>query len=189
MNKSLLAVSLAALMASGCASVSAKSKLEERPALLIPPPPPRILDPTPAPDDPPEPVPDLPSPPSGATSRPPRREAPKPANDPKTDPKPVEPVPLPAEPPPAAAPAAQLRTPQTADTSGAARTLRTTIDTARQILNGVNFPLLSNERKQAYNDAKLLLTQAEDGLKRGDLSFAQGLANKAETLARELAGR
>jgi hypothetical protein len=86
-------------------------------------------------------------------------------------------------------PSAQLRTPQTADTSAAAKSVRTTIDTARGILNGVNFGPLSNVRKKAYNDAKLLLQQAEDAVKEGNLAFAQGLANKAETLAKELAGR
>jgi hypothetical protein len=102
----------------------------------------------------------------------------------------VEPVPPPpVDPPPPAAPPAQLRTPQTADTSGAARTVRTTIDTARALLNTVNFGPLSNDRKKAYNDAKLLMQQAEDALKEGNLGFAQGVASKAETLARELAGR
>ena len=66
--------------------------------------------------------------------------------------------------------------------------MRTTIDTARGILNGVNFGPLSNERKKAYNDAKLFLQQAEDALKQGNLAFAQGVATKAETLAKELAG-
>ena len=44
-------------------------------------------------------------------------------------------------------------------------------------------------RKTAYNDAKLLLEQADDALKEGNMAYAQGLANKAETLAKELAGR
>jgi hypothetical protein len=48
---------------------------------------------------------------------------------------------------------------------------------------------LSDVRKKAYNDAKLLLQQAEDALKEGNLAFAQGVASKAETLAKELAGR
>jgi hypothetical protein len=99
----------------------------------------------------------------------------------------VEPPPV--EPPPAAAPPAQLRTPQTADTSGAAKAVQTTIDSARRLLNSVNFGPLSNDRKKAYNDAKLLMQQAEDALKEGNLGIAQGVANKAETLARELAGR
>ena len=64
-----------------------------------------------------------------------------------------------------------------------------TIDTARGILNSVDFGHLSDARKKAYNDAKLLLQQAEDALKAGNLAIAQGVASKAETLAKELAGR
>jgi hypothetical protein len=180
---------------SGCASAQAKGA--DRPALVVPPPPARVIEPA---EIVPEPVPDLPSPPSGTPTRPPRRDTPpRPAGeakpearpiDPKPiDPKPMEPVPQPPEQPPAAAPPAQLRTPQTADTSGAAKAVRTTIDTARALLNSVNFGPLSNERKKAYNDAKLLMHQAEDALKEGNLGFAQGVASKAETLARELAGR
>ena len=67
--------------------------------------------------------------------------------------------------------------------------MRTTIDTARGILNGVNFGPLSTARKKAYNDAKLFLQQAEDALKDGNVAIAQGFATKAETLARELSGR
>jgi len=185
-------LALSAVAVSGCASVQAKGTPADRPALMVPPPPARIVEPA---EVPPEPVGDLPSSPIGAASRPPRREAPpKPAASearPEAkagDPKPVEPPPV--DPPPSAAPpAAQLRTPQTADTSNAGKAVRTTIDTARGVLNGVNFGPLSNVRKKAYNDAKLLLQQAEDALKEGNLAFAQGVASKAETLARELAGR
>jgi hypothetical protein len=93
------------------------------------------------------------------------------------------------EPPPPVTPAAQLRTPQTADTSGAARTVRFTIDTAQGFLNSVNFNTQSNERKKAYNDAKKLLEEAEDALKKSDLVRALAVAQKAETLAKELAGK
>ena len=48
---------------------------------------------------------------------------------------------------------------------------------------------MNNERKKAYNDAKLFIQQAEDAIKQGNFVFAQGMANKAETLARELAGK
>ncbi len=191
MRKSLLAFSLAGLVTSaGCASVQAKSKPADRPALIVPPPPPRIIEPT---DVPPEPVGDLPSSPGSAVSRPSRPAAPKPPEskpEVKTDPQPeVSPKPESSKPAEAKADAAQLRTPRTADTSGAARSVRATIDTARGILNTVNFGPLSNELKKAYNDAKLFLQQAEEALKQGNFAFAQGVATKAETLARELAGR
>jgi len=179
------------LPAIGCASVQAKGKPADSPALNVPAPPLRIIDPTPEP--PPDPVAELPPVSSGA-SRSPRPTPPKPgASEARpeakagADQKPPEP---PVETPPIpSAPNAQLQTPQTSDASGAAKTVRTTIDTARGILNGVNFGPLSNERKKAYNDVKLFLRQAEDALRQGNLAFAQGVASKAETLAKELAGR
>jgi hypothetical protein len=194
MRNLLFVLPLIGIIASGCASVQATSKPADRPALIVPPPPPRIIEPA---DVPPDPVGDLPNAPSGAASRPPRLAPPKPgASEARPEAKPAgeaaakPPEPSPLETPPAPAPSsAQLRTPQTADTSGAAKTVRATIDTARGILNTVNFGPLSNERKKAYNDAKLFLQQAEDALKQGNLAFAQGVATKAETLARELASR
>jgi hypothetical protein len=195
MRKLLFVVPVLGLLSAGCAAVSAKAP-PERPALVVPPPPARIIEP--GTELPPEPVADLPAP-SGtpAPVTPPRsgrtREAP-PKPDPKApdakpgDAKPVEPPPA-AEPPAPVSPPAQLRTPQTADTSGAAKTVRTMIESARNTLNSVNFGPLSKERKKAYNDAKLFLQQAEDALKDGNLVFAESMAKKAETLAKELAGR
>lgn len=188
-----LGVAFSLVGLSGCASAQAQAPAD-RPALMVPAPPPRIIEP--AAESILEPVADLPgaasptrqgrSTPRDASPKPPATES-KPeakAGEQKPiEPPPVEPSPQPVQQNP------QLRTPQTADTSGAAKTVRATIDTARGILNTVNFGPLSNERKKAYNDAKLFLQQAEDALKQGSLAFAQAVANKAETLARELAGR
>lgn len=178
----LLRVSMVVLPLTGCASVQAKSKPADRPALNVPAPPARIIEPTPEPQ--PEPVTELPpATPANRSTRPPASRPETTAARPAETPPPVEPS------PPVAPPAAPPRTPPLVDTSGAAKTVRTTIDTARSLLNGVNFAPLSTERKKAYNDAKLLIQQAEDALKEGNLAFAQGVASKAETLARELAGR
>lgn len=189
MRKLLLVAPLAGLMAVACASAAAKSPAE-RPPLSIPPPPSRTIEP--APEPPPEPVEELPAAPTGTATRPPRRETPKPEPPkPGEAAKPSETTP-PVDTPPAptpAAPAAQLTTPQTADTTLAAKTVQATLDRARNLLATVNFGPLSNERKKAYNDAKLFMQQAEDALKQGNLVFAQGVATKAETLARELSGR
>jgi hypothetical protein len=176
-------------MVNACASASANSKSADRPAMNVPPPPPRVIEPTPEP--PPEPVVDLPSAPvPNGPSRPPRPAPPKP--EAKTDP-PAEISPKPeaaksAEAKPDA-PAPQLRTPQTADTSGAARNVHATVERANTMLSGVDFGPLSNNRKKAYNDAKRFIKQAEDAIKRGNFAFAQGVATKAETLARELSGK
>jgi hypothetical protein len=158
----------------------------------VPPPPPRVIEPTPEPPPPPEPVVDLPSAPISGTgaARPPRPTTPKPAgSEPKPEAKPGENTDPPAATPPPPSPPPQLSTPQTADASGAARNVQATVERANGLLSGVDFGPLSNERKKAYNDAKRFIRQAEDALKRGNFVFAQGVATKAETLARELSGK
>jgi hypothetical protein len=197
MKNTLLLIGLLVLAPLVGACASAAAKAPDRPPLTIPAPPPRIIEPAPELLTP-EPVAELPLPNSqpgpssptrpgrAARDTPPKAES-KPAEPKPGDPKPVDQPPI--EPPAPLNPAAQLRTPQTADTSGAAKTVRATIDTAQGLLNSVNFGPLSNERKKAYNDVKLLLQQAEDGLKAGNLDFAASMAKKAETLAKELAGR
>ena len=187
-------VALAALSGLACASAAAKAPVD-RPAMNVPAPPPRVLEP-PAELDP-EPVGDLPSPPTTTptTSRPNRqREKNNNTADAKPEVKPeakpaevTPPAPEPAAPP--AAPPAQLRTPQTADPSGAAKTVQATIDRARASLNSINFGAQSDERKKAYNDVKRFINQAEDAMKQGNFVFGQAVAAKAETLARELAGK
>jgi hypothetical protein len=194
MRKLLFVISLVAVapILSACASASAKTNPAERPPLSVPPPPPRVIETAPQPDPVPEPVPELPA----ATVPPPRS---RPTRDPGQKPEPAKPPDTkageatPAEPvgpsPAPAPPAPQLRTPQTADSTEAERNVRSTIERANKSLGGVNFGPLNNERKKAYNDAKMFIHQAEEALKQGNFVFAQGVANKAETLAKELAGK
>ena len=195
MNRKLpLLIPLVGLVAAGCACASAKAPAD-RPALVVPPPPPRVIEPAPEPPTP-EPVSDIPPAPSptppGRPGRPASREPKTQVNENKTEPKaetkPAEPVIEPVAPPPPQPPP-QLRTPETSDSTGAAKTVRATIERAKNFLGTVDYGPLSNDRKKAYNDAKLFIVQAEDGLKQGNGVFAQGVATKAETLARELAGK
>jgi len=178
---------LAAL--SGCVSAQAKS---DRLPLDVPPPPAHVVE---LPAEPLEPVGEIPSPsatnpgasraPRPAAAKPPEAKPEKPDNPAAQSATPAE-TPAPALPPPAPAP--QLRTPQTADTSAAAK-VRATIDHARNSIGTVNFGPLSNERKKAYNDVKQYCQEAEDALKEGNIVYAQAVAAKAEKLAVELAGR
>jgi hypothetical protein len=182
-------------LVSGCTTLQAKKAPVERPALDVPPPPPRIVEPAPAPEPPPEPVPDLP-PPSAAPPKP-RPQQPRPAN---TEPKPEAPkqeVPADATPPPTPLPqpvpqpaqVPQLRTPQTADGAEAEKNVRAAIDRAKNALGAVNYNALSNERKKVYNDAKSFIQQAEDATRQGNFVLAQASASKAEVLAKEISGR
>src|SRR4051812_29686893 len=75
-----------ASLGSAC-SVPLKAKAPvERPALDVPPPPPRVVEPAPVPDTPPEPVPDLP--PAPTPPRPTRPAQPRPTPNATQEPKP-----------------------------------------------------------------------------------------------------
>ena len=189
MSKTPLIISVAVLgisVLSACASAPARSA--DRPALVIPLPPAHVVEPTPEP--PPEPVADVPSPPVAAPAARPVRgtrdvSSKPPSAEIKPDAKPDEPpaAPAPIAPP---VPAPQLRT---ADAGGAEKAVRATVDRARQLLAGVDYRGLNKELKKAYDDAKQFAQQADDALKAGNTVFAQGVASKAETLAKELAAR
>ena len=197
------AIGLVALLAAGvsaCASASASSKGSE-PALAIPAPPPHVVPITPEPIV--EPVGEIPGGTSSTPStNPPARQgrgtrdanARPAASDAKPETKPgagdtpatqPEVTPAPVAPPPAGPPP-QLRT---AESSGTEGTVRATIERARQMLRTVDYRLQSTERRKAYDDAKKFADQADEALKQGNVVFAQGVAAKAETLAKELAGR
>jgi hypothetical protein len=130
--------------------------------------------------------------PAAATGTPSRttRGTREPAAKPQGEVKPeqqaeVEPIAAVAPPPPSGPPP-QLRT---AESTGAEATIRATVDRARTILKNVDYRYLSRERKKAYDDARRFADQADEALKQGNMVFAQGVAVKAETLAKELAGR
>ena len=190
-------VVLVAAGGTGCATSRAESPAEH-PALDVPIPPPRVITPLPPPEIPgPEPVADLP--PAGVNApsrpRPPQREketaAGKPEQKPE-EPKPAEPPPAnapPANAPPAPAPVPQLRIQETGDTAQSAAHIKGLIERIRTALDSIDYRLLSDQRKKAYDDAKLFNTQADEALKGNNLVFAKELADKAERLAKELQGR
>lgn len=128
---------------------------------------------------PPDSVGDVPASPAAPRPRPsnPQREPVK-TEPPKTEP--------PAEQPPAPASLPLLRTPNSPD---AARQVQEIIDRATATLNSIDYRVLSNERRAQYDNAKLLVKQAEDALKVGNFDFAKNLADKAERIAKELQAR
>ena len=187
----------AGLLASACATTRAAAPVE-RPALDVPPVPPRVVEPAPVPDfGTPDPVPDLPperpasppaaSKPRASSTRDTSRDTQKP------EVKPVDPVPVPVEQPPAAAPAQAapppvLRT-TTTDPAASERQIREIMQKAQSGLNNVDFNTISAARKKAYNEAKDFIDRAEAAIKSSNFELAKELAGKAEKLANELQGR
>ena len=175
----LLVVATAAAAAS-CTKVQAKTE-PERPALLVPEGPPRIVH-APAPEEieperPAEIVPETVTPPP-RSSRPGTR-SPSPPKPEREDPAAKPPDVKPADPAPP-------RPPSQADRA-LEQKIRDRVNEARKTLAGVNSAQLSaNERGQLEN-ARRFLDQAIDALSTGNLTLGDFLAEKGETLARGLA--
>jgi hypothetical protein len=193
MKRLALIVSLGAL-ASACVTTRAATRPVERPALEVPPAPPRIVEPTPLPEATHiEPVSDIPpaaTAPPASRSRPSSRESTP--RETKPDPK-QETAPPPAAEPQAPAqnvtPAPTLRTPATKDTAGAERQIRDTLQKARTGLRSVDYQRLSQERKKAYDEANAFIAEAESAIKTSNFELAQELADKAEKFSKELQQR
>jgi hypothetical protein len=198
MGKFLIAAPFLVLAAlpGACASAHAKSKSADVPALEVPPPPPHVVPITSEPVV--EPVGELPAPAAPpATRGTPRgaRETPaKPAGEkPEARPGDVKPTDQQAQPETAAVspaapvvPAPQLRTPES---TGAEAAVHASIDRTRLLLKNIDYGRLNKARQKAYEDARTFAQQAEDALKSGNVVFAQSVAEKAEALAREIAGK
>jgi hypothetical protein len=197
---SRLGILLAAgLLASACATTRAAAPIE-RPALDVPPVPPRIVEAAPAPElGSLEPVADLPPekpvPPTTTKPRPSGAREATNRDAQKPEAKPAEPLPAVVEPPPPATPpqtpaSAVIRTPATAaDPAASERQIRDTMASAQKGLRNVDFTTLPGQRKKAYNEAKDFIERAEAALKTSNFELAKELAGKAEKLANELQGR
>jgi hypothetical protein len=185
MKRLFLLVWLGAVAASAsCASAQARTAAD-RPALEVPPPPTRMIEPTARPEPTtPEPVPDLPpATPPNPKPKPPTRE---PA---RTEPKPEAPA---AEvPPPPVAPVTpppQLRT-SSVDSAEAERQVRAVLESAIKALKLVDPNSLSKARRAEYDNAVRLMAQSEENLKTANFEIARNLANKADQIAKELQPR
>ena len=190
--KRLLFCVLLAGLSSACAAAQAKAPAD-RPALEVPPPPPRMIDAPPeAQPTSPDPVGEVP--PASPVPPPKSRPAPSSRETPRTEPKPPEtpPAEQPAAPPatPAPAPAVpQLRPPGAGSGPEAAKQVRDLIDRAQKGLNSVDYRHLNTAQQGQYNTAKLMLTNAEEHLKGSNFDIARELADKANRIATELQGR
>jgi outer membrane biosynthesis protein TonB len=183
--KTIIVLALAGL-AAGCMTTRAQTPIE-RPALVVPPPPPRVVETAPIPEPQAELVPDLPA---EKVSSPPPKPRPSSPRELKETAKPEPPKPEaapPAEPP--AQPPAPLRTPATADAATAERRVRDIIQRTQAILNNVDYTRLPAPRQSAYEQAKDSMEGAEAALRDKAFDLARQMADKAEKLARELQNR
>jgi len=180
--RAIALIGLAAIGGAACTTTKAAAPIE-RPALEVPPPPPRVVEPIPVPPPQLQPVENLgpDAPPAPSRPRPAAKETQKP--DPKPeDPKPVEPTPPPAPPP-------VLRMPETVNAAQLTTQIQEAIARSRAILDKVDYQRLSPVAVKAYKESQMFAQQAEDALKASNLPFAKELADKAERLAKELQGR
>lgn len=188
----VLVVFVAAVAASGCVTTRAQTPTT-RPALEVPPVPPRVIEPAPEPPSPhPEPVGDLPAAPPAAQPR--AKPAARDNTTQKPETKTAEPAPPEAPPTstqaagpntPAVAP---LRTSSSVDGAQAEKQVRDTIGRANGLLGRVDYRKLTPNGRKAYDDAKRFLEASEGALKAANFEYAKNLADTAETLAKELLG-
>jgi hypothetical protein len=88
-----------------------------------------------------------------------------------------------------AGPAPLLRSPDTADDEGVAKSVRDTLTRAEKNLNKVNYQALNPGAKAQHDTARRFIAQANDALKSRRLEFARYLADKADRLSASLLNR
>ena len=177
---------LVALVVSGCARTQARVVTVPPPPLDVPPPPPRMVEPVLA-DLPPEEGPDTQA---AAVTEP----APVPPPPPRPRPEAARTEKPPTEAPAAEAPApsassATLQTIPPSREGQVQRSIRGQLDSAVANLNRVDYRTLSTDGKANFDQARRFIAQAEEALRAKNLVFAQTVADKAATLAAQLAGR
>jgi type IV secretory pathway VirB10-like protein len=167
------------LGAAGCVTSRAQVP-EQPPSLVVPPVPPRAIEPPPPADPPAAPAPAEPPPaPAPAVRARPRPQAdvkPDQKQEPPTETVAAAPNPLPVAP---------LRTPMTPTGPEAARQIREILDNTLKTLDKVE-PPLSDDRKANLTSARNFIQQAEEALKKEELTQARALAERAQNIAKLL---
>jgi hypothetical protein len=189
MSKTVWFVVLLAPLAAACTHAQAKAT-PEMPPLEMPAPPPRDVQPN-----------DVEAPPPVSLVTEPARNPParlRPAATPaKTEPaKPEAPKPetLPIEPPkpadePAKPPLTTLQTTPATAESEVERGIRASLQRANTDLNRIDYRALNADARTQYDMAKRFVQQAEENIRTKNLVFAKTMADKAATIAVQLAGR
>jgi hypothetical protein len=180
-------LALVSALASGCASAHAKTA-PDTPALDMPSPPPRVVDASEVEPLPPATLPDEPArhtPPTPPRRAPTRSDANRPSEPPPTTPPAEAPKPAgePAKPPPA------LQTSPTDVEGREEQQIRTLLGRANTDLSHVDYQRLNPDARTQYDTAKRFVVQAENALRTKNLVLARSVADKAATLAAQLAGK
>jgi hypothetical protein len=187
----VLSVCFIAGVASGCTRAHAKTMPPLPDAALdVPPPPERDIERAEV-EAPPPPQPPAPAPESPRTQPPRPRPAPardQPRVEPKPEPAPPVETPKPAEEPPRA-PANTLQTTPATVEGELERGVLATLTRATNELNRIDYRVLNPDARIQYDTAKRFVRQAEEAVKTKNLVFAKNLADKAATIADQLAGR
>ncbi len=187
----LLAVALGAPLATSCTRAHAKVT-PEVPPLEVPPPPPRVVEPTET--ETPPPVPLVKEPARHTNPQAPRQTHPAESPRPEVKPEPAKPEAAPApEPPkteaPQPPPVTTLQTTPAEAEGEVERSIRGVLDRARGDLGRVDYGRLNKDARNQYDTAKRFVQQADDALRAKNLVFAKYIADKAATIAAQLAGR
>jgi hypothetical protein len=185
-----------ATLACGCAHAQAKT-IAGGPALDVPAPPPRTVEPAPIASTPIDGVAlSSPSAPSGTSGDPARNAAPRapvqarPATPSRTDePSPADAAKPPPAPPAAAPPAQTLQTTPAEQDGEVEARIRTVLSRAGSDLNRIDYGRLPANAKSQYDQAKRFVSLAEDAIRAKNLVYAGTLADKAAELAAQLGGR
>jgi hypothetical protein len=187
LRPAVLLFGLTALSLAGCTHAQAKAT-PDMPPLTMPAPPPRDVEPSDV--EAPPPVPLVAEPAHSAPARPrptpaPRPEAPK-VEPVKPEPPSTEPA-KPAEEP--IKPPATLQTTPAAAEGEVERGIRASLQRATTDLNRIDYRVLNADARTQYDTAKRFVRQAEDNIRTKNLVFAKSIAEKAATIAAQLAGR
>jgi hypothetical protein len=187
-GSALAVLAMVGLVAAGCTRTQAKIATVPPPPLDVPAPPPRMVEPVLAELPPSAEAPGgqpaettgvRPAPP--AQPRPPRPEAPR------TDGQTAETAPAAESQKPSQA--ATLQTVPAEKERQIQHSIRVHLDSAIANLNRVDYRILSADGRANFDQTRRFIAQAEDALRTKNFVFAATVADKAATLAAQLAGR
>jgi hypothetical protein len=176
LRPAVLLFCLSAVPLAGCTHAQAKAT-PDMPPLTMPAPPPRDVEPSDVEVPPPVPLVTEPA------RNPPARLRPTPS--PRTEPRPEPPKPAeePVKPP------TILQTTPAAAEGEVERSIRASLQRASADLNRIDYRALNADARTQYDTAKRWVRQADDAIRAKNLVFAKSIAEKAATIAAQLAGR